>query len=347
MTSRNAAVSRCCATRSPSRSSCAARSAAKDVPGAARNPVRPGLLRDAGEQRAAEPVVLQQPVPVGAEDGPGVGALTGPVEQHRIARPHHAPVVDLVAARPGAPRRPRRGLPAPCRRELDLQVEQAEPLGRAALDPVRIRDPPPEHLVATADPEHGPPGRRVCDHRVGQPAAAQPPEVRNGRLRARQHDEVRALDPRRLGDVAHRDPRLARQRLGVRRVRDPREPHDRHPHPLRTVRWRRPPEHPVGHRRERVLRVEPQPVRPRHHAERRAAGQRPQLVQPRREQRRVAAELVDDEPRDPRLVRGRRARRPCRTGARAPRRGRCRRPPPPAGPRPAPAPCSRCRWPAG
>ena len=36
-----------------------------------------GLLGDAGEQRAAEPVVLQQPVPVRAEDDTRVRSLTG------------------------------------------------------------------------------------------------------------------------------------------------------------------------------------------------------------------------------------------------------------------------------
>ena len=48
-----------------------------------------GLLGDAGEQRAAEPVVLQQPVPVRAEDDARVGAL--PLDQRaspdRTTRP--------------------------------------------------------------------------------------------------------------------------------------------------------------------------------------------------------------------------------------------------------------------
>jgi hypothetical protein len=59
---------------------------------------------------------------------------------------------------------------------------------------------------------------------------------------------------------------------------------------------------PVGHGRERVLRVQPQPLLPRQHAQRGTAGERGELVEAGREQRRVAAELVHDEPGDAGLV---------------------------------------------
>ena len=175
MTSRSAAVSRCCATRSPSRSSCAARSAANDVSGCGPEPGAAGLLRDAGEQRAAEPVVLQQPVPVRAEDDARVGALTRPVEQQRVAGPHHAPVVDLVAAHRVRPSAVPTGFGQHLvRRELDLQVEQPEPVGRSAPRP---RAGPRSAARASGSRRRSrapaaPPSR--ARHRVGQPGAAQP-----------------------------------------------------------------------------------------------------------------------------------------------------------------------------
>ena len=53
-------------------------------------------------------------------------------------------------------------------------------------------------------------------------------------------------------------------------------------------------------------------------------------ARPGRQQRRLAAELVHDEPGDQRLVGGRRAAPACRTSTRTRRRGRCRRRRPPA-----------------
>ncbi len=82
-------------------------------------------------------------------------------------------------------------------------------------------------------------------------------------------------------------------------------------------------------------------------AEHPAPGERGQLAQPRREQRGIAAELVDHEARDQRLVRRREQRDACRTWRRRPRRGRCRRRRRSGCRRAGPAPCSRSRSPAG
>ena len=230
-----------------------------------------GLLRDAGEQRAAEPVVLQQPVPVGAEDGARVGALT----RRRRAAP------DRPTARrarggsrsraPGAPQAvPGRRAAAPC-------PPRTRPPGRAApgpsadagLDSVRVR-----RSAARASGS-----RRRSRAPAARPARARRPR-RPARVRAqpRRGRATVAFEPgsttrsrrrpaRRLGDVAHRDARLARQRVDVGGVGDPREPHHRHPQPLRAARRRR----PADARRRR----------PRTASPRRRATARPPTAAPR------------------------------------------------------------------
>ena len=186
--------------------------------------------------------------------------------------------------------------------ERDLQVEQAEADGVAAFDARRVRDAPPEHLVAAADPQYGTACRGVRAHGVGEAGASQPVEVGDGGARAGEDDEVGVGEPGGLGHVPHGNARLARQRLGVGGVGDPRQPDDRHPQPLAPVRGRRAAEHPVGDGGERVLGVQPQPFGPRHDPVGRTSGERVELVEARLEERRIAAELVDDEARDATLV---------------------------------------------
>ena len=337
-------MSRCSSTRSPSRSSWSSRSAANAVSGATREPGRAGLPATRAQQRPAEPVVLQQPVPVRAEHGAGVRALAGSISGGSPERSDPA-VVDLVAAHRLAPRRAGRlGQVLVRRRTRSSRSSRPSPSAS------RPRPRAGRRCAARASGSRrrcpAPAARRgVRDDGVGEARCA---AARPGRAR---WPWSRAAPPGR------------RRPAGTARSRSARRRPARRPAPRRRWRWRsaaaaRPPPAATAPPRggagrpstpsataQRVLGVEPEPVGPRHDAERRTPGERAELVEPGREQRRVAAELVDHEPGDAGLVGRRRAGRACRTGARTRRRGRCRRPPAPAGRRPAPAPCSRCRGP--
>ena len=261
-------MSRCSSTRSPSRSSCRARSAANEVSGCGPEAPSTRLLGDPAQQDPAEPVVLQQPVPVRAEHGAGVGTL-GPDEPGGSPDRHHPAVVDLVAAHRLAPARCRSACRAACRR----RTRRRGPAGRA-----RRR---------CADREVGLHARagRGCGARAsGSRRRSRAPDVRRAACattasaRPVRRSQARSLtvdfDPGSttrstsssrdgLGHVPDGDARLAGQRLGVGGVGDPRQPDDGDPQPLRPVRRGRAAQHPVGHGGQRVLGVEPQPVRPR------------------------------------------------------------------------------------
>ncbi len=142
----------------------------------------------------------------------------------------------------------------------------------------------------------------VGDDGVGQAAVAEPGQVGRGGLAAGHQHDVRVGDVGGVNRPSDHDTGFAGQRLDVGRVRRARQPDRRHPQPTRATRWLRSAHHATGHHRQRVFGVQPQVVDVRQHTVGGAAGELAQLVQPGLQQRRVAAELVDDEAGDQRLV---------------------------------------------
>src|SRR5205085_7866064 len=129
------------------------------------------------EEGRTEGVLLEEAVESGPKgpgtrvDGAVVAGAVDVVEMHPPGRrrtPGCDPVVDLVAADPlahsHAPPLPRHLL----RRECGLGVEHAETLDRAPAGLDVVADPPPEHLVAGADPKDDDVGAR---DRSVEPAA--------------------------------------------------------------------------------------------------------------------------------------------------------------------------------
>ena len=188
--------------------------------------------------------------------------------------------------------------------EDDVGVQQPQPGDLPGPGFHRVVDAPAQHLEAPADAQHRLAGPRVIGDRAGQAAIAQPRQVGDGGLAARNHDQVGVGQVGGVGDPAHQHAGLAGQRLDVGGVGDPRQPDRGHPQPLAATRWRRRPDDAVRDHRQRVLGVQPELVGVGQHPVGRTAGHGVQLLQPGFQQRGVAAELVDDEAGDERLVVG-------------------------------------------
>src|SRR5579884_1994038 len=97
-----------------------------------------------------------------------------------VARAHRLP--EAESGRPG------QGF---VRREIGGDWQQAEAFYAAGAAFHWIVDRFAEHLVAAADPEDRPAAGHPSRQRLGDAALAQPGQITDGRLRARQHDEVR------------------------------------------------------------------------------------------------------------------------------------------------------------
>ena len=178
----------------------------------------------------------------------------------------------------------------------------AEALDRAGAGFDGVVDRVAEHLVAAADAEDRRARRGARRERAIEPRGAQPREILDGRLRPRHDDEVGALDVGRRAREAHPHAGLRADRVEVGEVAHPAQPQDGDVERVAARGGRR-----LGRRRlerERVLDVHPEILDERQHAEHRAAGARAEVVQAGREDRLVAAELVDHEARDERLVGG-------------------------------------------
>ncbi len=294
----NASVSRCSATRSPSRSRRRSRTAAK-LTSSAPTKSPPGARGQVAQERPAELVVVEDAVPRRAPHRPDRAAT----QELVAAVSRDDAVVDLIAEDV----RPERSTTGPAERllppEHHRRRQQAQPVDRTlpALDV--IDDAFGQHLVATADAEDGPAGRGPFGDGRGQPGVAQPGQVADRGPRPRHDDQIRVGQL--LGPVGqpHHHPRLGRQRVEVGDVRQPGQPHGGDPQRLGAERRQRRPRPRL--QVERVLGVQPQVAPPRQHAEHRPAGQVGEHPQPRFEQPGVAAELVDHEPGDEALVLGR------------------------------------------
>ena len=165
-------------------------------------------------------------------------------------------VVDLVAAQRGFVAAQRL-----VRREHDVGVEQAEAVDAACAGLHRVVDAAAQHLEAAADAQHRPARRGVRDDAVGQAAVAQPVQVGDGRLAAREHDEVGVGAGRRGRSPSAPAPRA--RRPAPRRRWSWRCAAAGSPPPAATARRAAAaarPTHAVGEHRHRVLGVEPQAV---------------------------------------------------------------------------------------
>ena len=155
-----------------------------------------------------------------------------------------------------------------------------------------------EHLIAAADADDraavggGPRDRRV------QPALAQPREIGHGRLAAGKNDDVRAIDRLGVCDEAHGHARLGGQRLEIVEVRDARQSEHGHAQP-RVGDLARDALEP-----QRVLVRQRRLAEMRHDAEHGHARARREEIEPGGEHARIAAEAIDDEPRDAHAVVG-------------------------------------------
>ena len=158
----------------------------------------------------------------------------------------------------------------------------------------------PEHLEAAADPQHRPTRGGVREHGPVQPARAQPGEVGDGRPRAGQHDEVGVGERARVGGEDHVEVRLQPERVDVGEVADPRQPDDRHP--AAPPPDRRPSRSSASSESSHSVGSHGSTPNTRRPVSAHSSSQ------PGREQRGIAAELVDHEARDQRLVLGREQR---------------------------------------
>jgi hypothetical protein len=271
----------------------------------ASHPVKAPLGRDPAQERPPEPVALEDPMPGQADHGAVPAArVAGVAVQHRLAtQGPDAAVVDLVpggghTAEPGrGPDRVGEHL-GRLKDRLHRQQAKTGDLAGVALDPVG--DALPEELVAATDAQDGQATGGPLDQYLVQPHPPKPGQVGDGGLRARHHGQVGRPHLGRGGGEPHPYARLGSQRVNVGEVRQPGQAHHRHPQRVGpTGRGR-----PVGGGFEfdRVLGVQPQPEPPGQHAQHRAAGEPAELIQSRGQDRRVAAELVDQEPGHQRLV---------------------------------------------
>ena len=236
MTCSSAAVSRCAATRSPSRSSWARPLRGERGVRCDREAVRVRRARPTRRSSARrKPSFSRRPCQWVPSTGPFVRALRPSMSGGSPERDDPA-VVDLVAAHRLAPGRADRvGQVLVRRRTRSPGRAGRGPSASAALHAVRIA-----RCAARASGS-----RRRCPAPDGPAAAcattasARPVRRSQARsatvaLRAGEDHEVGVGQPGRLGHVAHGDARLAGQRLGVGGVGDPRQPDDRHPQPLRS-----------------------------------------------------------------------------------------------------------------
>jgi hypothetical protein len=161
-------------------------------------------------------------------------------------------------------------------------------------------DGSPEHLEATADAHHRrSPWRQSAQH-LRDAAAVEPRQVGDGRLAARDDDQVgtmQLLGPR---GVAEGDAGLARQRIEVVEVGDVGEPCDRDSEHVLARRFR---ELPIVEWHAVFLR-EADVAHHRDDAENRQSGALLQDPHAVLEERRVAAEAVHDEAADERALLG-------------------------------------------
>ena len=102
--------------------------------------------------------------------------------------------------------------------------------------------------------------------RLLESALAQPGQVGDGGLAARQHDHVGVGEVGGLSHPADQHAGFAGQRFDVGGVGDPRQPQHRDPQPLRAARRLRRAEDAVRQDRDGVLGVEPQVVGVGQHA---------------------------------------------------------------------------------
>ena len=195
---------------------------------------------------------------------------------------------------PPTPRPPQHFL----RLEPHPRRQQPKPGSTPARRLDRVVDLVGEHLITPADPEDRPPRSRPLSQGIGQPEPTQPLQVGHRGPAPRQHDEVRMLDVGGLGGGEHIDPRLRRDGIQVRGIRDPREADRRNPQRPGPPRQPR----PLGEG-QRILGVQPHLVEPRDNSEAPQPGSPGQLVQPGVEHGLVAAELVDHIPRQQRPIR--------------------------------------------
>ena len=260
-----------------------------------------GRIGDTGEPRATEVVVVEQAVPMSAEDGVAHDALWFGVDPEPVllGTPGEPPMMDFVPGERLVPAAQDLGL---AEGDVGVQQPQAGHHPRAGFD--RVLDAPAQHLQSPADAQHRLAGPGVIDDRAGQAAIVQPGQVGDGGLAARKHDQVGVGQVGGVGDPAHQHAGLAGQRLDVGGVGDPGQPDRGHPQPLVAARWRGRADDALGNHRQRVLGVQPELVGVWQHPIGRTAGHGTQLAQPGFQQRGVTAEFVDDEAGDQRLVVG-------------------------------------------
>ncbi len=195
---------------------------------------------------------------------------------------------------PPTPRPPQHFL----RLEPHPRRQQPKPGSTPARRLDRVVDLGREHLITPTDPQDRAPCRRPSHQGVGQPALPQPLQIGHRGPAPRQHDEVRMLDVGGLGGGEHIDPWLRRDGVQIGGVGDPRQPDRRDPQRPGSPRQPRP-----LRESERILRVEPHLVQPRDNSEAPQPGSPGQLVEPGVKHRLVAAELVDEIPRQQRPIR--------------------------------------------
>ena len=251
-------------------------------------------------------------------------ARSCPTQRHRVCRPGTArsprpsrcarraqtalaartrqglnhPVMDLVGDHvmppPPTPRPPQHFL----RLEPHPRRQQPKPGSTPARRLDRVVDLVGEHLISPTDPQDRPPLRRPPHQGIGQPEPTQPLQIGHRGPAPWQHHEVRMLDVGGLGGGEHIDPRLRRDGVQIGGVGDPRQPDRRDPQRPGSPRQPRP-----LRESERILRVEPHLVQPRDNSEAPQPGSPGQLVEPGVKHRLVAAELVEEIPRQQRPIR--------------------------------------------
>ena len=218
-------------------------------------------------------------------------------------------VVDLVAGHRRAQRAAPRAAEDLLRAEPDAHRQQAEPVDRAAARLHRVVDLAGQHLVAAADAEHRAAGPGPSGDRGGQAAVPQPGQVGDGGPGPGQHHQVRVGQVGRAGGEPDQHAGLGRQRVHVGEVADPGQPDHRDPE-LRAIvdsgrvsgRRCRAERRGSGCQSQRILDVEPEAVLPGQDAVHGAAGELAEHGQAAVQQFGGAAELVDHEAGDERLV---------------------------------------------
>ena len=223
------------------------------------------------------------------------------VEPTRLGAAGQAPVMDLVAAAAvpasGAGSCPRR---TRCRRRA---VPAPRP-ARSRIPPLSSMRPA-QHLESPADTQHrfaGPP--RASAIAVGQPRSRS--QARSATVALLPGSTIRSVSARSAGSVTQRTSTPGSQASASTSVeleiRGSRTAATRsHCAPRGGARRA---DDAVGNYRQRILGVQPQLVGVGQHPVGGAAGHAQQLAQPGFQQRGVAAEFVDDEAGDERLVVG-------------------------------------------